>query len=61
MPQPSSVHALNILRGLFRESKLGELVIPYVAVAIKIAIEGFKAQFWPVSKLQLNEWAAKLF
>ena len=48
MPQPSFVHALNILRGLFRDTKLGEYVIPYVTEGLQIAIKGFTANYWPV-------------
>ena len=48
VPQPSSVHALNILRGLFRDNKLGELMTPYVTEGLKIAIRGFSVQYWPV-------------
>ena len=42
-------HALNILRSLFRHSLLGELVTPYVAQGVIIAIRGFKGKTWAVS------------
>jgi hypothetical protein len=43
------VHSLNILRALFRDSRLGEAVEPFVADGVKVAIEGFKAAAWAVS------------
>ncbi|XP_067901270.1 thyroid adenoma-associated protein isoform X3 [Heterodontus francisci] len=42
------VHALNILRALFRDTKLGENVIPYVADGIQAAILGFTSPVWAV-------------
>ncbi|KAJ9590083.1 hypothetical protein L9F63_016803, partial [Diploptera punctata] len=39
-------HALNILRSLFRHSLLGELVAPYVAEGVIVAIRGFKGKTW---------------
>ena len=47
--QPAAVHALNILRALFRDSRLGEHVVPFISEAVKIAISGFGAALWPVS------------
>lgn len=46
--QPAAVHALNILRALYRESKLGDFVVPFIPEGIMIAIEGFSALLWPV-------------
>ncbi|GCB77778.1 hypothetical protein scyTo_0020033, partial [Scyliorhinus torazame] len=43
------VHALNILRALFRDTRLGENVIPYVADGIQAAILGFTSPVWAVS------------
>ncbi|XP_076990215.1 tRNA (32-2'-O)-methyltransferase regulator THADA isoform X2 [Tamandua tetradactyla] len=42
------VHALNILRALFRDTRLGENVIPYVADGAKVAILGFTSPVWAV-------------
>ncbi|XP_048392441.2 thyroid adenoma-associated protein isoform X2 [Stegostoma tigrinum] len=42
------VHSLNILRALFRDTKLGENVIPYVAEGIQAAILGFTSPVWAV-------------
>ncbi|OCT79347.1 hypothetical protein XELAEV_18026159mg [Xenopus laevis] len=42
------VHALNILRALFRDTRLGENVIPYVADGTQAAILGFTSPVWAV-------------
>jgi hypothetical protein len=48
------IHALNILRSLFRHSSLGESVIPYVAQGVIVAIRGFKGKTWAVSLFLCN-------
>ena len=49
--QPSCVHALNILRAIFRESRLGDHVMPYVASGFKAALYGVSSHVWAVSKV----------
>lgn len=47
----ASVHALNILRALYRDSRLGEHVIPFIPEGVEIAIHGFSASSWLVRML----------
>ncbi|XP_053314799.1 thyroid adenoma-associated protein [Spea bombifrons] len=42
------VHALNILRALFRDTRLGENIIPYVGEGTRAAILGFTSPVWAV-------------
>ncbi|XP_029449183.1 thyroid adenoma-associated protein isoform X2 [Rhinatrema bivittatum] len=42
------VHALNILRALFRDARLSESIIPYVADGAQAAILGFTSPVWAV-------------
>uniref|UniRef100_A0A670JYE2 tRNA (32-2'-O)-methyltransferase regulator THADA n=1 Tax=Podarcis muralis TaxID=64176 RepID=A0A670JYE2_PODMU len=42
------VHALNILRALFKDTRLGENIIPYVADGMRAAILGFTSSVWAV-------------
>ena len=44
----STIHACNILRVLYRDSSLGDVVLPFVAEGVIIAINGFKSCLWPV-------------
>ncbi|XP_050048642.1 tRNA (32-2'-O)-methyltransferase regulator THADA isoform X1 [Dermacentor andersoni] len=42
------VHAMNVLRALFREARLGDAVMPYAADGIQVAIIGFESKIWSV-------------
>ncbi|XP_061481363.1 tRNA (32-2'-O)-methyltransferase regulator THADA isoform X2 [Rhineura floridana] len=42
------VHALNILRALFKDTHLGENIIPFVADGMRAAILGFTSSVWAV-------------
>uniref|UniRef100_A0A8C8S7C6 tRNA (32-2'-O)-methyltransferase regulator THADA n=1 Tax=Pelusios castaneus TaxID=367368 RepID=A0A8C8S7C6_9SAUR len=42
------VHALNILRALFRDTRFGENIIPYIADGTQAAILGFTSPVWTV-------------
>ena len=44
----STIHACNILRVIYRDSSLGDDVLPFVAEGVILAINGFKARLWPV-------------
>lgn len=58
------VHALNILKTLFKNAQLGEEVLIYVETAIIIAMDGIKSSYWPVilynyrefKKLRIHEY-----
>ncbi|KAF4521441.1 hypothetical protein B566_EDAN010598 [Ephemera danica] len=43
---PGQVHALNILRTLFRSAQLGEYVAPYVASGFAVALRAFRGDTW---------------
>ena len=58
-PQPAAVHALNILRALYRDSRLGAYVVPFIPEGVIIAIEGFSAAFWPVSIISMYHAASQ--
>ncbi len=49
------VHARNILRALYKETKLGEDVFPYVADGVQVAVEGFLSEIWAVSCLHYRK------
>lgn len=42
-------HCMNVLRAIYRNNQLGELVQPYVAEGVIVAITGFKSAVWGVS------------
>ena len=44
--QEARVHAMNILRVLYRESKLGDAVTTFLEDGVRVAITGFKAANW---------------
>ena len=48
----SQVHACNILRALYRETKLGEDVFPFVSNGVVVAVKGFHSNNWAVSLFQ---------
>ncbi|KAK7051146.1 hypothetical protein SK128_023234, partial [Halocaridina rubra] len=40
------LHSFNILRAIYRESKLGDLVVLYAPAGVMAAIEGYKSATW---------------
>ncbi|XP_035387280.1 thyroid adenoma-associated protein isoform X1 [Electrophorus electricus] len=42
------VHALNILRALYRDTRLGENIMPFVSEGVQAAVLGFTAPTWAV-------------
>ncbi|XP_029658037.1 thyroid adenoma-associated protein homolog [Octopus sinensis] len=60
----SKVHALNILRSLYRDTRLGESVAPYVADGLKAAILGFSSHLWAITNsatLLLSSLMTRIF
>lgn len=55
------VHACNILRALYRETKLGEEVFPFVSDGVVVAIKGFHSESWAVSKVIFVSIAPYIF
>lgn len=52
------MHCLNVLRAIFRHSKLGELVASYVARGVILSIKGFKSVAWGVRNSSTLLYAA---
>uniref|UniRef100_A0A674NJE3 tRNA (32-2'-O)-methyltransferase regulator THADA n=1 Tax=Takifugu rubripes TaxID=31033 RepID=A0A674NJE3_TAKRU len=42
------VHALNILRALYRDTRLGENIVPFVSEGMQAAVLGFTSAVWAV-------------
>ncbi|XP_060526229.1 uncharacterized protein LOC132701926 isoform X3 [Cylas formicarius] len=42
------MHCMNVLRAIYRHSKLGELVASYVARGVILAITGYKSDDWAI-------------
>ncbi|XP_062515689.1 tRNA (32-2'-O)-methyltransferase regulator THADA-like isoform X2 [Corticium candelabrum] len=58
------VHALNTLRALFRETRLGDHVIPFVSDGVIVAITGISSDCWAVrnsSTLLYSALIARVF
>lgn len=55
------VHALNILRALYRDTRLGENIIPFIADGLQAAVLGFTSPVWAVSSPRAVASASVLF
>ena len=45
------MHALNILRALYRDTRLSEEVFPYISDGLKVAVLGYSSTQWMVSNV----------
>ncbi len=48
------VHSLNILRALYKDTRLADDVFPYIAEGLKASIVGYASQLWPVREQPFN-------
>nr|XP_002120511.2 thyroid adenoma-associated protein homolog isoform X1 [Ciona intestinalis] len=48
VPSDSTIHALNILRGLVKDASLGDEMLPYLSTCLKVAIVGFTSNNWQI-------------
>ena len=44
------VHALNVLRSLYRDARLGPVMAGHLGRGLRLAIDGFRAPHWPVRR-----------
>lgn len=54
------LHSFNILRAVYRDTKLGDHIMPYVAPGVMIAIEGFTSTLWSIRNSATLLFAALL-
>ncbi|XP_055880801.1 thyroid adenoma-associated protein homolog [Biomphalaria glabrata] len=62
--QDSQIHAVNILGALYRDARLGEDVLPYVADGLKASVLGFKSELWAIrnsATLLLSSLMTRIF
>ncbi|CAG9815559.1 unnamed protein product [Phaedon cochleariae] len=52
------MHSLNVLRAMFRHSRLGEMVSGYIGQGVIVAINGFKSDTWGIRNSSTLLYAA---